>query len=102
MAKNTEKVIEAVEDAAKALESESSEDKVSANDTEMVDFYADFVPGHLENDIRIVHNGKAITVKRGVSVKIPITHKKVYDRSQRLLKEAANRARARQEAYRKA
>lgn len=74
----------------------------TAEDKELVDFEATYVPGFLENDVRIVHNGKAITVKRGESVKIPIGHKKIYDRSQKLLKEAKERALKRQNAYKNA
>ncbi len=69
---------------------------------EMVKFSAPYHPGALENDLHLIHNGKPITVKRGEEVKIPRGHKKVYDRSQRLLKEAQERARKRQEQYKNA
>lgn len=69
---------------------------------EMVDFYAPYVPGYLENDVRLVRNGMPLTIKRGEAVKIPAGYKYIYDRSVRMQKEASEKAAKLQQDYMKA
>ena len=80
-------------------ENQAKEKSAPANTEELVDFTAPYVPGHLEDDVRIVRNGLAITVKRGETVKIPAGYKAIYDRSQSMLKAAQKKAEQKQKEF---